>query len=43
LALDAVYGQEQTGLEALKDESERKPYFGKQVPFVNNFDKFIKA
>lgn len=41
LALDAVFGQDQFGGEALKDPSERKSHFNREVPFVGHFDKYI--
>jgi hypothetical protein len=43
VALDAVYGQDQNGLESFKEPKERKPYFSKQVPFIGKFDKIIRA
>ncbi len=43
IALDVVYGQDQFGGEGLKDPTERKAHFNHEVPYVGNFDKYIRA
>lgn len=41
--MDVVYGQDQFGAEGLKDPAERKSHFNQEVPYVGNFDKYIRA
>jgi len=43
LILDAVYGQDQDGQEALKDPEDRTPYFNHEVPYFGSFNKMIRA
>jgi len=43
LVLDAVFGQEQDGSESQKDPDDRKSFFNHEVPFIGNFDKYIRA
>lgn len=43
LVLDLVNGQDQSGGESLKKPEERQSFFNKEVPYINKFDKLIRA